>query len=131
MVAVANKESVTMTEANRKAKRVSISKQRQLTVPKEYYDALRLTNEAIIEFTGKEIVIRPAEQENVDFSQYILEDLIKQGYEGENLLQEFKRVKENIPRALDLMVRDTLDRPVITGDLDDYFNSLEDSDENE
>jgi bifunctional DNA-binding transcriptional regulator/antitoxin component of YhaV-PrlF toxin-antitoxin module len=132
MIKAPVRESMAMDEMSIKpVRRVKVSKQRQISIPKAYYEALKLADEAIIEFTGKEIIIRPAQQESVDFSPYILEDLIKQGYEGEELLQEFKRIKENIPHALDLMVHDTMNRPAITGDLEDYFHSLEDISEDE
>lgn len=36
-----------------------------------------------------------------DFSDLILEDLIKDGYEGERLLKEFRRIKSSMPAALD------------------------------
>lgn len=112
-------------------RRVKVSKQRQINIPKAYYDALNLSDEAILEFTGKEIIIRPATNDSMDFSKYILKDLIEQGYEGEELLQEFTRIKDQIPYALESMIQNTANQPVITGDLADYFNSSEDDEEDE
>ncbi|MED3982372.1 hypothetical protein [Priestia megaterium] len=134
MVATVPKGSVTVeefqfpTKANR---RVKISKQRQISIPKEFYDALNLDDEAIVEFTGKEIIIRPAEYEVVDFSEDILKDLVTQGYQGDDLIKEFSRVKSNIPRALDLMKEEAMQEPLITGSLDDYLDALEDDGEDD
>lgn len=113
-------------------RRVKISKQRQINIPKEFYEALGLEDEALIEFTGKELTIKPAESEVVDFSGDILKDLVNQGFEGQDLLEEFHRVKANIPRALDLMKKEALQQPSISPDhLDDYLDSLEDEEQNE
>lgn len=38
--------------------------------------------------------------ENVDLSELILEDLIKKGLSGQDLLDEFKRIKAGLPTAI-------------------------------
>ena len=43
-----------------------------------------------------------------DFSDVILEDLIKSCFEGEELLTEFKRLKKNMPKAVKKLKRDVL-----------------------
>lgn len=110
-------------------RRVRVSKQRQINIPKDFYDALDLDDEALIEFTGKEIIIRSAEVEQVDFSVDILNDLTNQGYSGQELIKKFSEIKRNIPRALDELKKDTMSLPTINGSLDDYLDSLEDDDE--
>ena len=42
------------------------------------------------------------------FDDLILEDLINSGLEGEELLNEFKRVKKNMPMAVKKLKRDVL-----------------------
>jgi AbrB family looped-hinge helix DNA binding protein len=122
----------TMSDLNGKPiRRVKVSKQRQINIPKEFYDALQLSDEAFIEFNGKEIIIRPAEYEVVDFSEDILKDLVRQGYSGEDLIFHFARIKSEIPRALDRMKEEAMRNPVITGSLDDFLDSVEDDDEDE
>ena len=108
-----------------KKRRVRISSQRQLTIPKEFYTEMNLADEAMIEFTGKEIIIRSAEQEIVDFSTDILKDLVAKGIEGEELIGEFTRIKASIPLALEAMKKEALQQPVVTGSLDEYLDSLE------
>ncbi|MGG5252245.1 AbrB/MazE/SpoVT family DNA-binding domain-containing protein [Neobacillus sp. SM06] len=123
----------TMSDINGKPvrRRVKVSSQRQITIPKDFYNALTLSDEVLVEFTGKEIIIRPAEYEIVDFSEDILKDLVHQGYSGEELIQQFSRIKSEIPNALDRLKKETMENPVITGSLDDYLDSLEDDEENE
>lgn len=108
---------------------VRISSQRQLTIPKEFYTAMNLADKAIIEFTGKEIIIKSAEQEIVDFSTDILKDLVTKGMAGEELIDEFTRIKASIPPALEAMKKEAQQQPAIAGSLDEYLDSLEEEDE--
>ena len=110
-------------------RRVKVSKQRQINIPKDFYDALDLVDEALVEFTGKEIIIRSAEVEQVDFSVDILNDLTDQGYSGQELIRKFSEIKRNIPRALEELKKETMNLPTINGTLDDYLDSWEDDDE--
>ena len=80
-------------EMNKK-RRVRISSQRQITIPIDFYLEMNLSDEAMIEFTGNEIIIRSAEQEIVDFSTDILKSLVAQGVSGDDLLSEFERIKK-------------------------------------
>ncbi len=121
----------TMSMNEKPIRRVKVSKQRQINIPKDFYDALNISDEAMVEFTGKEIVIRPAEYENVDFSEDILKDLVHQGYSGEELIQRFTRIKSEIPSALNRMKKEAMEKPLITGSLDEYLDSLEDDEDDE
>ncbi len=112
-------------------RRVKVSKQRQISIPKDFYEALELDDEAIVEFTGQEIIIRPAVVEEIDFSEDILKDLVKQGYSGEKLIQEFSKLKRNIPKAIDYMKKETMKLPMVSESLDDYLDSLENEEEDE
>jgi len=122
----------TMSNLNEKPiRRVKVSKQRQVNIPKDFYDALNLTDEAIIEFNGKELIIRPAEYEVVDFSEDILRDLVSQGYSGQELVNNFSRIKAEVPRALERMKEEALRNPVITGSLGDFLDEVGDDGEDE
>ncbi|MFD1032980.1 AbrB/MazE/SpoVT family DNA-binding domain-containing protein [Metaplanococcus flavidus] len=126
------RESEHGLKPGKKAKRrVRVSQQRQLSIPKDFYLALGLTDEAVMEFTGTEIIIRPATFEEVDFSADILQDLIAQGLSGQELLQEFKKIKADIPAALQSLEQETMTQPIIQGSLDDYLDALEDDEEDE
>lgn len=120
----------TMSNMNEKPiRRVKVSKQRQVNIPKDFYDALNITDEAIIEYNGKEIIIRPAEYEVVDFSKEILQDLVSEGYEGQELVNQFSRMKAEVPRALERMKEEAKRNPVITGSLGDFLDEVEDDGE--
>lgn len=113
-------------------KRVKISKERQIRILKKIYDSLNVSNEVYVELTGKSIIIRPITAEIVDFSEYILRDLMNEGYTGEKLITKFKELKTNIPYSLNQMIKETEHEPIITGNLDEYLNSIrvrEDTDE--
>lgn len=117
-------------EDEREIKRVKISKQRQISIPKEYYTALELREEALVEYTGKSIIIRPVTEENVDFSEFILRDLIEKGYAGEELINQFKNIKSEIPNALNNMIEETRHESFVTGNLDEYLDSYDEEGEN-
>ena len=40
----------------------------------------------------------------------ILEDLIKQGYTGQELLKEFKRIRAEVPIAMEKMFNDVIEQ---------------------
>lgn len=46
--------------------------------------------------------------EDVDFSEFILKDLISEGYSGEELAKKVLEVKSKIPAAIDKMAEDAL-----------------------
>ncbi|SFM22580.1 hypothetical protein [Salibacterium qingdaonense] len=85
-----------------------------------------LEDEVFLEFTGKEIIIRPADPESVDFSEDILKDLISRGYEGEQLIEAFLKAKSDILEALDALKQEALQQPSVTELLDEYLNEFED-----
>ena len=43
-----------------------------------------------------------------EFDEEILEDLIRQDYTGENLLNEFKKMRAKVPAALEKMFDDLI-----------------------
>ncbi|SFM45221.1 AbrB/MazE/SpoVT family DNA-binding domain-containing protein [Salibacterium qingdaonense] len=93
-------------EPRKKSRRIAISDKRQITVPKEYYDYLEMESEANIELDGNKIVITPVRETNDDFSEFILKDLIDEGYGGDELLQEFNRRKNNIRPAVEAWIKE-------------------------
>ena len=93
-------------EPRKKSRRIAISNKRQITVPKEYYDYHEMETEANIELEGNKIVITPVRETNNDFSEFILKDLIDEGYGGDELLQEFNRRKNNMRPAVEAWIKD-------------------------
>jgi len=126
MLETVKKGGLTLSES--KPKRVKVSKQRQISIPKEYYDRLNFEEEALIEISDSALIVRPAKVENVDLSEYILKDLVSEGYEGQRLIEKFKEMKEGIPAALDKMSAEALqNKPMEAGmSLDDFLAEVED-----
>jgi AbrB family looped-hinge helix DNA binding protein len=132
MVPTVEKGRKIMSVLNGKPKRrVKISKQRQINIPKDFYEALNFSDEAFIEYNGKEIVIRPAGDEVVDFSEDILQDLIAKGLSGEELLEQFRRIKSEIPHALERLKQEAMERPSFEGSLSDYLDAAGEDEANE
>ena len=82
-------------------KRISVSSKRQITIPLEYCKALNIENEVECIMKNNSIIIRPVIDTTQDnFADLILEDLIKEGYKGKELLEEFKKRKEKLRYAI-------------------------------
>ncbi len=90
-------------------KRVKISSSRQFSIPKEYYDALGMGDEAIVELHENRLVIRPAPKEDPDdnyFTEFIYQDVINEGFEGSDIMKEVNKRKKKIKPAIDAFVED-------------------------
>ncbi|SIS64511.1 AbrB/MazE/SpoVT family DNA-binding domain-containing protein [Salimicrobium flavidum] len=109
----------------KKSRRIAISNKRQITVPKEFYDYLEMGTEANIELEGNKIVITPVRENSDDFSEFILKDLIDEGYGGDELLQEFNRRKNNIRPAVEAWVKDAHENAEDVESVSDLFDEDE------
>ncbi len=78
-----------------KSKKIKVSAQRHLVIPKEYYDALQIGEEVTIELHGGQLVIKPVVKVDED-SENLLEELIAAGFSGEELVAKFKEVKQMV-----------------------------------
>ena len=88
---------------NRKTSR--ISEKRQLTIPQKFFEALGFSTEAECILRGNEIVLRPVrEQGGGEFAEQILADLIDQGFSGDQLLTEFKKMQRKVRPAVEAML---------------------------
>ncbi|MFJ7953023.1 AbrB/MazE/SpoVT family DNA-binding domain-containing protein [Lysinibacillus sp. NPDC096418] len=77
-------------------KKVKISKQRQMTIPKIYFDALQLQDEVTVELVDGGILIKPVHKVPDDFAEQLLESLIEKGFSGQELLEKFKEATNNV-----------------------------------
>ena len=119
------------SHSTRKTERkiVSISSKRQITIPQKYYTMLGFTDEAECIMRGGELILRPKRTESGgEFAEFILRDLINEGYSGEKLLSEFKARQAKIRPAVEALIADSnaarergecLTHEDIFGDLDD------------
>ena len=80
-----------------KPKRISVSSKRQITIPIEYCKKLNITNEVECIIKDNSIIIRPViDTSKNNFADFILEDLINEGYKGAELLKKFKERNKQI-----------------------------------
>lgn len=79
-----------------KSKTIKVSAQRHLVIPKEYYDALGISEEVTIELHEGHLVVKPIVKVDEDFAENLLEELIAAGFSGEELVAKFKEVKQMV-----------------------------------
>ncbi len=87
-------------------KTISISAKRQITIPQSYYEKIGFDREAECIMCDAGLVIIPARKSGGEFAEQILEDLIKQGYSGQELLAEFKKQQAKIRPAVERMIEE-------------------------
>lgn len=87
-------------------RRIRISSKRQITIPSKYYKALNLSNEVNCIFTNNMLILTPPRNDEPAFAEEILEDLIEQGYSGQKLLNEFKRINRQIRPAIEKLIEE-------------------------
>lgn len=102
----ANKRSKTK---NYDRKRIKISSKRQITIPAKFYDALKIDKEMECIYTEGMLVLMPIRNEKSEFAEEILKDLISQGYSGEELLKEFKRINRKVRPAVEKVIEEADD----------------------
>ena len=86
-------------------KTIRITEKRQLTIPQKFFEALGFSTEAECILRGNEIVLRPVrEQGGGEFAEQILADLIDQGFSGDQLLTEFKKMQRKVRPAVEAML---------------------------
>lgn len=86
-------------------KTIRISEKRQLTIPQKFFEALGFSTEAECILRGNEIVLRPVrEQGGGEFAEQILADLIDQGFSGDQLLTEFKKMQRKVRPAVEAIL---------------------------
>lgn len=87
-------------------RRIHISSKRQITIPSKYYEALGLSNEIDCIYANDMLILTPVRNEDSAFAEEILADLIRQGYSGQKLLSEFKRILRQIRPAVEKLIEE-------------------------
>lgn len=87
-------------------RRIHISSKRQITIPSKYYEALGLSNEIDCIFANDMLILTPVRNESTAFAEEILSDLIEQGYSGQKLLSEFKRLSRKVRPAVEELIKE-------------------------
>lgn len=106
-------------------RRVRISSKRQISIPKEFFEAMEFTDEATIEFTGNSLIIKNVPNDAVDFSAEILNNLVNErGLSGSELLLEFNRIKKGLPGAVKQLTAAAMKEESVSISSADYLASL-------
>ena len=90
-------------------KRGRVSGKRQITIPQKFFEQVGIQNE--VEFSVKDqyILIRPV-KEHTNSDQYadlILADLIKEGYQGDELLAKFREKQTGLLEAVQHLIHES------------------------
>lgn len=106
-------------------KYASVSSKRQISIPKAFYDKLGIQDEVTMELKNDRIVIKPVKDHSEDFSEEILSDLIQEGYDKSEILEEFKKRKKKIRPAINRIAEETLEEKSYAS-LDEMLDDEED-----
>ncbi|HBN85876.1 MAG TPA: AbrB family transcriptional regulator [Clostridiales bacterium] len=87
-------------------RRISISSKRQITIPAKYFESLGLDKELECICSKDMLILKPVKKEDPAFAEEILADLIKQGYTGEKLLTEFKKMNRMVRPAIEKIIEE-------------------------
>ncbi|MGV8905517.1 MAG: AbrB/MazE/SpoVT family DNA-binding domain-containing protein [Acetobacterium sp.] len=87
-------------------RRIHISSKRQITIPAKYYEALGLTKELDCIYSNGMLILTPVKKDDLAFSEEILTDLISQGFAGEKLLSEFKKITHQVRPAIEKIIEE-------------------------
>jgi len=89
----------------REQKRIKITSKRQLTIPQKYYAELGFDKEAMCTMGDGFLIIQPvANASSGEFAEEILADLIKEGFSGQKLLDEFKARQAKVRPGVEAML---------------------------
>lgn len=120
---------IEMEKKQMRPKRISVSSKRQITIPLEYFKTLHIENEVECYLENNSIVIKPISLDTQDeFSEYILKDLLDEGYSGNELLNEFKKRKNKIKYGIKEIVKEAdlvAESPEEYSGIDDIFEKEE------
>lgn len=98
---------IEMGETKVKPKKISVSVKRQITIPIEYYNALNIGDEVECMMVDDSIIIKPVKNNSLDeYSEFILKDIIEEGYKKEEILEEFRKRRNELKYAAKEMIKE-------------------------
>lgn len=106
-----------------KPKAIKISSKRQITIPARLYEQAGFGDYALCTWTDQGLLIQPIEADDEDETVDILRALIAEGYEGEELIAQYRQERRRwayVAAALEEAERD-----VAEGRTDSYENMRE------
>jgi len=83
---------------------INVTGKRQVTIPLKFYERLSFGKEVECFLTEDSIVLRPLSNADDSFTMEILKDLVSQGLSGDELLAKFTEQRNNIKKAVGLLI---------------------------
>lgn len=83
---------------------INVTGKRQITIPLKFFEKLRFGKEVECFLTDGAVVLRPLSSADDGFTMEILRDLVSQGYGGDELLAKFAEQRDNIKKAIGIMI---------------------------
>ena len=75
---------------------IKISSKRQITIPAKAYEEAGFKDYALCTWSDKGMFLQPLDVEDEDVTIDILRYLINEGYEGEDLIAQYKTMKKKV-----------------------------------
>lgn len=90
-------------------KRARVSSKRQVTIPQKLYEQAGIKDEVEFSIQDNQIILRPIREpnENEQFADLILADLIEQGLTGQELLSNFRQKQKELRGAVTHLIKDS------------------------
>lgn len=86
-------------------RRICVSAKRQITIPMQFYNELGIESEVECFIKDGALVIRPVlDTSGGTFAVEILDDLVKQGLQGPELVAKFKEINGKVRTAVETMI---------------------------
>mgnify|MGYP001432566006 CR=1 FL=1 len=85
-------------------KRINVSPKRQITIPLQFFKELGIGSEVECFIKDGAIVLKPVHDISETFAVEILDDLVKQGFQGQELVAKFKEVTGKVRKAVESMI---------------------------
>ncbi|NLM38135.1 MAG: AbrB/MazE/SpoVT family DNA-binding domain-containing protein [Firmicutes bacterium] len=87
-------------------KRINVSPKRQITIPLQFYEELGIGSEVECFVKDGALIIKPVHDIDETFAVEILHDLVKQGFQGEELVAKFKEATGGFRKAVEKMIEE-------------------------
>lgn len=85
-------------------KRINVSSKRQITIPLQFFEKLGIGSEVECYIKDGALVLKPVHDISETFAVEILDDLVKQGFQGQELVAKFKEVTGKVRKAVESMI---------------------------
>lgn len=104
-------------------KQVTITSKRQFTIPKKFLNELGFDRSAVCSVLDGKLIIEPVTPiSGGEFAEQILKELIDEGYNGNELLAEFRIRQAKVRPAVEAMLEDAKNAALGIGEYETYDN---------